>query len=97
MSEAEKWVELIDHLGYDENPYDKHYNALDSMYVTTNHLGSGRWTEFTEHVFKCDDGSYFAFVMETGLTEYQDCNYGCDVYLVKPVQMMVTKYEKVED
>lgn len=96
MTDAEIFVERVNNLPYDEHPYNVYPEFWDWQ-IKTRHLDSGRWSEYTEHIIKCPDGSYFAMIIESGLTEYQDADPDATAYLVEPVEMLVIDYKKMEN
>lgn len=94
-SQADIFVGLINALDFDEDPWNVYYDDLFDKHIETRVTSENRWTKFVECVFECNDGSYFAFETEHGLTEYQDASPNSEAYLVKPHDKIVTVYKRV--
>ena len=84
-----------------ENPTLNQWEVEDEIenVETVDHefLGSGRWTEQHRAVFKRGD-EYVALNYEVASTEMQEGSEGeSTAYAVEPVQVTVTKYERLTD
>lgn len=70
---------------------------VNAELVSDEYVDSGRWTERWVAVFKRDD-EYVALAYEVPSTEMQeDTDTYSAVYPVEPVEVTVTKYEKLTD
>ena len=75
--------------------YDVKFHIEDAEAVADDYVDSGRWSEHWFAVFKRGD-EYVGLSYEVPATEYQEGgDFYSEVCSVRPVEVTVTKYEKV--
>lgn len=80
------FLEDVNLFANDFDSGDELVYALENDFnkINTETIDQGRWTQFVQHTFE-RDGEYVAVTVEEGLTEYQDDDYGYEIYSVVPV------------
>lgn len=91
LDEFKSYLEEDEGLG----PDDVKYGIPNATQVSNKYRDSGRWSEHWTAVFKRDD-EYVALDYEVPATEMQEGgDFYSEVYAVRPVEVTVTKYEKI--